>query len=81
MNVSKKIIIFRSNRIYDQIKHRRANESKKSGEFAIAEMSIILTRDDKAKKGNILRRKRGGGGGGEYLDNRKRIKRQREMVI
>ena len=47
-------------------KQSRAYESKKSGEenLSFAEMSGGLTRDEEARRGNILRRKRERGRGG-----------------
>ena len=44
-------------------KQSRADEIKKSGEFIIAEMSGRLTRDEEARRGNILMRNREGVGG------------------
>ena len=41
-------------------------------------MSGRLTRDEEARRGEILRRKREGGG---YLGDSKNIKRDREIVI
>ena len=45
------------------------------------EMSGRPTRDEEARRGNILRRKRDIEGGRGYLGNIKNINRDREMVI